>query len=269
MEAQVTTRQKRKALSIGALISEIDQHLDKNPEDSTSFFSNSLLSSRLTQPPCNPSPTYSTFQDISLVARNCTDVLSRLRYTEHYSEHKDSIDTTTEFNIESQIEECPYLEQCKRNISSKQLTHLLRSINLQVRAETSLTFDRLVSDARQRVASDVTLDIDSLLAKYRPLQHLQLPDENGESVDTGDHLQLDIATAGAADMELGYRRAYARCVKKDVPKGAKQLSISRSIVLNNCKKVSYSLQEAIHLLFGKVRSHLSVPKRLVDRPSGL
>ena len=239
MEGQVTTRQKRKALSIGVLISEIDQHLDKKPEDFASFHSNALLTSRLACPPLNPSPTYSTFQDISLVARNCTDVLSQLRSTELYSEHRDSIDSSTEFSIEPQIEECPYLDQCRRSISSKQLTALLRSINLQVRTETSLTFDRFVSDARQKLATDVTPDIDSLLAKYKPLQPAQLHTESAESADTCE--QLDGAAPGVTDMELNCRMAYAKCVKKDVPKTAKQLILSRSIVLNNCKKVGRSI----------------------------
>ena len=168
-------------------------------------------------------------------------MLSQLRSTELYSEHKYSIDSTTEFNIEPVIEDCPYLEQCKRNISSKQLTTLLRSINLQVRTETSLTFDRLVSDARHKAASDVTpeIDIDSLLARYRPLQQLQPLTESAESADTCDHLET--AAADVADMELSCRRVYARCAKKDVPKAAKQLSVSRGIVLNNCKKVGRSI----------------------------
>ena len=237
MEGYVTTRQRRKAVAVTSLISDIHQHIDTEPETFRSFSSNTSLRARLIQPRPNPSPAYSTFQDVSVVARKCTDVLSQLRTTDLYREYKDVIDNQTEFKIEPNLEECSHLNQCKRNLSSKQLTTLLRNINLQARSETSSMFDRLLSEAKHKQTSDENSpNIESLLAEYSTTsQQLHIPSVANESTDvSSDLLQLEVR--GSADIEPDYNKAYANCVKR-VPKSAKQLMTSRYIILNNSRKV--------------------------------
>ena len=220
-----------------SLISDINQHMDTEPETFRSFRSNTSLRSKLIQPRPKPSPAYSTFHDISVVARKCTDVLSQLRTTDLYREYRDVIDNQSEFKIEPNLEECRHLNQCKRNLSSKQLTTLLRSINLQVRNETSSTFDRLSSEARHKHTSDGNSpNIESLLAEYSTTsQQLHVPSVANEITDaSSDLLQLEVR--GTADIEPDYNKAYISCVKR-VPKSAKQLMTSRYIILNNSRKV--------------------------------
>ena len=237
MEGYVSTRQRRKAAAVTSLISDINQHVDTEPETFRSFSSNTSLSAKLIHPRPNPSPACSTFQDISVVARKCTDVLSQLRTTDLYREYRDVIDNQSEFKIEPNLEECSHLNQCKRNLSSKQLITLLRSINLQVRDETSSTFDRLLSEARHKHNSDGnSSNIDSLLAEYSTTsQQLHIPSVANESTDvSSDLLQLEVR--GSADIEPDYNKAYINCVKR-IPKSAKQLMTSRYIILNNSRKV--------------------------------
>ena len=234
----MTTRQKKKALPIASLIAEIDKHLDTPPEEYPSFYSQPPINVTLIKDPISPLPGYAFFQDISAIARNSTDVISQLRCTHLYPEYRDSIENTAEFRVDTSAEEFPYLEQCRLNMPSKQLSSILTNINLEVVHETSREFDRLQTEARQRVTGDTrSCNIDALLAKYsaHPLQ-MSSPVEQTQDEQYYD-LEVSEKRANPLDMEAEYRRTYAICAKKLVPRAAKQLNTTRSIILNNCKKV--------------------------------